>query len=48
MTGFKILRGMLIGVLANAIANYITFHSLQPMNIVIGLAAGAVLGLLLP
>ena len=45
---YKIIRGMAIGVLANGIANYATFHSIQPINIVIGLVAGGILGYLFP
>jgi len=45
---WKIVRGMTIGLLANGIANYITFHSLQPVNIVIGLVVGGFIGFILP
>ena len=43
----RAIKGAAIGATANAIANYITFNSLQPVNIVIGLVVGAIMGVLL-
>ncbi len=36
--------GAIIGIISNAIANYITFGDIQPSNIVVGLVVGAIIG----
>lgn len=38
------IKGAVVGIMANAIANYVSFGELQPANIVVGLVVGAVLG----
>ena len=43
----QMLKGAIIGVGANVAANWLTFGSIQPINVIVGLFVGAALGILL-
>ena len=44
---YRALAGSGIAFASNAIANYATFGSLQPANIIVSMAVGAVMGYML-
>ena len=43
----RAIKGAIIGAGANVAANWLTFGSIQPLNVVVGLAVGAIMGVLL-
>lgn len=42
--GSNVIKGAIIGLVANLLSNYLTFNSWQTENAIIGLAVGALLG----
>jgi len=47
MLKIRAIKGAAIGVGANVAANWLTFGSIQPWNVVIGMFIGASLGIIL-
>jgi len=47
MLRIRAIKGAIIGVGANVTANWLTFGSIQPVNVIVGLAVGGFLGIIL-
>ena len=47
MLKIRAIKGAAIGVGANVAANWLTFGSIQPWNVVVGLVVGAIMGVAL-
>ena len=47
MLRIRAIKGAAIGVGANVAANWLTFGSIQPMNVFVGMLVGAIMGIVL-